>query len=60
MVLDLTLDAALLYVVNREGVTTSSRAGTDLGLIVILHIQGSGCLVINYGDHAPSGIRTWV
>ena len=25
-----TLDAALLYVVNREGVTTSSRAGTDI------------------------------
>ena len=27
-----TLDAALLYVVQRDGVTTtSSRAGTDLG-----------------------------
>ena len=34
VVLDLTLDAALLFVVNREGVTTSSRAGTDLGLLL--------------------------
>ena len=34
MVLDSTLDAALLFVVNREGVTTSSRAGTDLSFPV--------------------------
>ena len=34
MVLDLTLDAALLFVANRGRVSTSSRAGTDLGLIV--------------------------
>ena len=34
VVIDLTLDAALLYVVNREGVTTSSRAGTDLDLLL--------------------------
>ena len=36
MVLDLTLDAALLFVVNREGVTTSSRAGTDLDLLIVI------------------------
>ena len=34
MVLDLTLDVALLFVVNREGVTTSSSSGTDLGLLL--------------------------
>ena len=35
VVLDLTLDAALLFVVNREEVTTSSRVGTDLMLTSI-------------------------
>ena len=37
----ITLDAALLYVVHRDGVTTtSSRVGTDLGwLSDVVHIK---------------------
>ena len=34
MVLDLTLDAALLFVAKCGRVSTSSRAGTDLDLLL--------------------------
>ena len=59
-----TLDAALLYVVHHDGVTTtSSRAGTDLGrLSLITHVCGSRDHIniahAYSGYSLPSGIRS--